>query len=285
METEKKEYKKHGPLYWVIVVAGMTFIVAASINIGEKLGKTVNPETSSENKKTEVKSNSNSNEEKTEVTNLKESDAKKYVDGYKNLFDTLKSSGLSDDIKLGYAISNLAGTSVVTNTSCSAAFTLTDGEYRNDPYYCAGTESSLNSIAYDTVNSEVKKLFGSASTASKENKKGAGWVYSEKVNSYVELESAFGVGSCPEERKTYYEITSATQTGNKVEITLSYLDYKVVNLNCTEENSVSTYKYTINGKENSVKSESEIVNVYKASTNTLPTLTFTFENNALISVK
>ncbi len=59
-ETTKVIKKHHGPLYWVIVVAGVAFIVAASINIGEKLGKLASGETDSSTK-TESNSNSNSN--------------------------------------------------------------------------------------------------------------------------------------------------------------------------------------------------------------------------------
>lgn len=57
-ETTKVVKKHHGPLYWVIVVAGVAFIVSASINIGEKLGRLSSGETNS-GTKTESTSNSN----------------------------------------------------------------------------------------------------------------------------------------------------------------------------------------------------------------------------------
>lgn len=68
--TEAKAvYKKHGPLYWIIVIAGMAFIVFMSVRIGEKLAESKEPSSSS-NSKVETTSNNTSDkeEQKTELT-------------------------------------------------------------------------------------------------------------------------------------------------------------------------------------------------------------------------
>lgn len=70
-EISKNLYKKvkrkgHGPLYWLIVIVGVTFIIAASFNIGMKVGKMVEGnDITSDNKSSDQNSNqeeSNSNE-------------------------------------------------------------------------------------------------------------------------------------------------------------------------------------------------------------------------------
>ena len=63
---EKIKRKGHGPVYWIIVIVGVTFIIAASFNVGMKLGKMAEGNDSlSDNKSSEQNSNreeNNSNE-------------------------------------------------------------------------------------------------------------------------------------------------------------------------------------------------------------------------------
>lgn len=56
-ESNKQKKKGRGPLYWVVVVAGVTFIVYTSIQIGTKVTKIANPEVSTESKTEETTSN------------------------------------------------------------------------------------------------------------------------------------------------------------------------------------------------------------------------------------
>lgn len=75
VEPVKTKKKGHGPLYWVIVIAGVAFIVYMSIRIGEKLAKVVDPETTASNNSNVVaesnsNTESNSNVEVTKDTEL-----------------------------------------------------------------------------------------------------------------------------------------------------------------------------------------------------------------------
>ncbi len=64
--TESKTKRKgHGPVYWLIVIVGVTFIIAASFNIGTKVGKIAEGDVSTGSSKKDESSNkveSNSNE-------------------------------------------------------------------------------------------------------------------------------------------------------------------------------------------------------------------------------
>ncbi len=61
----KTKRKGHGPVYWLIVIVGVTFIIAASFNIGTKVGKIAEGDVSTGSSKKDESSNkveSNSNE-------------------------------------------------------------------------------------------------------------------------------------------------------------------------------------------------------------------------------
>lgn len=59
---KKVKRKGHGPLYWLIVIVGVTFIIAASFNIGMKVGKMVEGnDITSDNKSSDQNSNQEEN--------------------------------------------------------------------------------------------------------------------------------------------------------------------------------------------------------------------------------
>ena len=67
----KPTYKKHGPLYWLIIVVGMTFIVFMSVRMGEKIAKEkIDKEDGG--KTTTVTSNSNSNVAKCDTLSVED---------------------------------------------------------------------------------------------------------------------------------------------------------------------------------------------------------------------
>lgn len=67
----KSTYKKHGPLYWLIIIVGMTFIVFMSVRMGEKIAKEkIDKEDGG--KKTTITSNSNSNVAKSDTLSVEE---------------------------------------------------------------------------------------------------------------------------------------------------------------------------------------------------------------------
>ena len=78
-KEEKVTYKKHGPLYWLIIIVGMGFIVFMSVRMGMKIaeekidkengGKPSVTSNSNSNEETPATSNSNSNVETKELSN------------------------------------------------------------------------------------------------------------------------------------------------------------------------------------------------------------------------
>lgn len=59
---KKVKRKRSWPLYWLIVIVGVTFIIAASFNIGMKVGKMVEGnDITSDNKSSDQNSNQEEN--------------------------------------------------------------------------------------------------------------------------------------------------------------------------------------------------------------------------------
>lgn len=288
-ESPKTKNKGHGPLYWVIVVAGVAFIVYMSMQIGEKLSKTVDPETNTGNN-SNVAEESNSNTESNSNSGVKDVDkttAQGYVDGYKNFFTTLSSKGLTDQTKLDFVFSVVANSydNIATvSHKCSEAFNDCNGEQGHRPAgdgsYAASNMSDLITYNYDTINKLYQKSFGSSTNVAKINS--LPYEYSSKINAWALLEAQFGAvcSSENETNETSYVVDSATEENEKVIVKVTYLDYKVEyqNGDCTTE-KISGYSYSINGTKSTVQTENEIINILTKNHDSLSHLTLTFEKD------
>lgn len=285
-ESPKPKKKGHGPLYWVIVVAGVAFIVYMSMQIGEKLSKTVDPETNTGNN-SNVAEESNSNTESNSNSGVKDVDkttAQGYVDGYKNFFTALSSKGLTDQTKLDFVFSVVANSDdniATVSHKCSEVFNDCDREQGHRPSgnnsYAVSNMSDLITYSYDTINKLYQKSFGSSTNVAKINS--LPYEYSSKINSWALLEAQFGA-ACSPEIKTSYVVDSATEENGKVIVKVTYLDYTVEHQNgdCTTE-KISGYSYSINGTKSTVQTENEITNILTKNHDSLSHLTLTFEKD------
>ncbi len=222
-ETVKSKRKGHGPIYWLVVVVGVAFIVAASFNIGMKFGKMVegngNKPTNDSN---EV---SNQNDENSNVTSNTDSNI---------------NSLLSDEeaMNLGNAQWKYAS---------SATFC---GEYKYDD-----NDKSADGIAitnFDEVNSHFTSdnLIGTEEPKSFKDKETANFVY--KNGKYYDP-SGCGRGANISYMSTTLKIVDKKENEIKFTAVSTYCSVPVSDSKCTGTTSTKDDDFVIKKENNSWK--------------------------------
>jgi len=174
----KPTYKKHGPLYWLIIVVGMTFIVFMSIRIGEKIAEEkIEKEDGSKPSTVTSNSNSNSNEQKeSEVTDAEKVEINSLMSllflnsEIKN--NNMKAFGLNNILfglfnnfegttgKNGKNIIIVAGMKkedIIKYTATNGTFK--DDKTKNEILDTIKANNETEAISYDKFNTYYKKLF------------------------------------------------------------------------------------------------------------------------------
>lgn len=228
---------------------------------------------SEDNKNENVQNNNEEGKQNVNFFDL----AKEYInniielDTY-NLFNRLYEEGLSNDIKLSMALSDLE--KFEQKYTCDEVYTANyEEEYRPIGYEFYGcsvlNKEGVYSINYDQVNEDYKKLFGDMNDAPKEIAycdNSSICDYSEKINSYVKLDiQASGNPSY----EYYYEIKDVKIDNNELKITILYLDYvELMN---------GSFVYNLNDVDHIANNVEEVKQAYNDNKEKLPSLTFVFE--------
>lgn len=215
------------------------------------------------------------NQEETKEEDYDLVEAKKLIDNILsldvyNILDRLSESGLTEDVKLSMAIVSTPAQQIYT---CNDAFDVNTeyGGYRptqTDRWAC-DSNIAVDTYPYNDVNESYKKLFGSATVASKNGVYTImAYDYSSKIDSFVALDPQFGpiVGNL-----YYYDVEAAQLIDNQLIIEVSYLTYIYTTLDAED------FTYTINDIQYTAMSEEEISKAYNDNKEILPHLTFTYE--------
>lgn len=145
---EKTRRKGHGPVYWIIVVVGVAFIVAASFNIGVKVGKMV------EGNDITTTSNSNelSNKDNSNITSNADSNVTSNVES--NVNSNISKLSNEEALNIGNDLYKKAKTSYadkMNQESCSDSSNI-DGEMLTD---CTSLYNNL--LNYFSTNNQVSR--------------------------------------------------------------------------------------------------------------------------------
>lgn len=265
--NEHKKKKGHGPLYWVIVIIGITFIMYMSILIGEKLSKTVDPDTnikeeSNNNSDSNTNSNNTENKEVKITDKVKIQYLQKYVAILENLnLDTsnIKISSTSElhyfMNKLIYAFDKLEKKDITTENATTAIVSFTENKNGFfDKNELASTtigkfeQSGDNNLEFeyvsvDDIKQDYTSLFGFDKVSTKTIAyRCEDYIYDEKINAFVMYANGCGTAGPIAVPKTY--IYDITEDNNNVYV---YLAYGVSGVN--EKNQYVAYTdYTMNKK-------------------------------------
>ncbi len=261
----KKKKKGHGPLYWIIVIIGITFIMYMSILIGERLNKAINPDTN--NSKEEVNSNVDSNitnndseNKETKITDKVKIDyLKKYINILEYLSLDTSSVKVSDSAGIYYfmpiqiyALNKLEKKDITMDNATTAIVgaTETKNSYGAKESLESSTLKNLgeNADTFEHVSvndfiEDYKTLFGFENISTKnvdvdcEN-----YMYDKKANAFVMFANGCGTGGPVAIQKTY--IYDITEDNNNVYV---YIAYGVTGQN--EKGQYLAYTdYTMNKK-------------------------------------
>lgn len=231
VQETKKRRKGHGPLYWIIVIIGVAFIMYMSILIGEKVNKTVNPDNNIKNSKEEVNSNSNSNDNTTENKEQKITDKvkinylKKYITILENLKLDTSSIKVSESAEYNYfmpaqiyALDKLEKKDITADLATIAMVGSAEGkrgiapEMALDPAtlkYFGANPDSYEYVSINELMDDYKTLFGFENISTKTMEfKCSTYVYDNKANVFVLVANGCGIGGPVAEQLTYiYDIT------------------------------------------------------------------------------
>lgn len=259
-----KKKKGHGPLYWIIVIIGITFIMYMSILIGEKLSKTVDPDTnikeeSNNNSDSNINSNNTENKEVKITDKVKIQYLQKYMAILENLnLDTsnIKISSTAElnyfMNKLIYALDKLEKKDITTDSATIAM--VASSQHKTDYVTNQALDSSTlkalgenaDTFEYISANEfleDYKTLFGFDNISTKPiDFRCENYVYDNKTNSFILVANGCGTAGPIAVPKTY--IYDITEDNNNVYV---YLAYGVSGVN--EKNQYVAYTdYTMNKK-------------------------------------
>ena len=262
----KKRKKGHGPLYWIIVVVGVTFIIAASFNIGMKVGNMVDGNNSSSddkisNQTSNEENNSNVDENKeTKITDKVKIDyLKKYIAILENLNLDTSSVKVSDSAGIYYFMNNQiyaldklekkditmddATTAIVASKQAKKDYIANQSL---SPTILKELGESPETFEYIPVNDfidDYKTLFGLDNISTKNvDANCETYAYDNKINAFVLIADGCGTAGPVAIQKTYiYDITEDTDN------VYVYLAYGVTGQN--EKGQYLAYTdYTMNKK-------------------------------------
>lgn len=297
--TDKVKRKGHGPVYWLIVIVGVTFIIAASFNIGTKVGKiaegdvTNKDNTSNQNSNVNSNSNvdSNSNIEsnsnnipENKIDNLDVASAEKLLAKYHETGigrSIQYTKGFTTELKQYLAWANTVNK---PKRKCSDSFNVKLQSGETDVYYTKVGQSEFwcnsqtETISYDEINKTYKSLFGSKQEMPKSNFSNliSLYYYSDKTNSFVKG-YIWGTGVGPENIDGY-AVKNVEVKDNQLLVNVAYVE-----LNYSDDDHI---EYRINGKtqttkypkNSTFKSYNEFANsVAKKHVNELPVYQYVFE--------
>lgn len=221
-----KKHKGHGPIYWLIVIVGVTFIVAASFNLGTKFGKIVegNDSTTTSNNNESSNKDNNSNQTSNTDSNL----------------NSNTNNLLSDEEAL--ELGNEQWKYASSATFC--------GEYKYD-----NNDQDSDGIAitnFDEVNSHftndnlISSKIGGNTAKSFKEKETANFVY--KNGKYYDPSSC-GRGTDISYMNTTLKIVDKKENEIKFTATSTYCSTSVNNSDCTGKTSTTDADFIIK-KEN-----------------------------------
>lgn len=259
----KKNKKGHGPLYWIIVIIGVTFIMYMSILIGERLNKTINPDTNNKNSQEESNSNITSDDsenKETKITDKVKIDyLKKYIAIIENLNLDTSSVKISTSAELNYfmnsqiyALDKLekkditmddATTAMVASSQEKTNYLANEPLSSNTLKQLGDNPEKYSYISVDEFIKDYKTLFGFENISTKNvNVKCTSYVYDNKINAFVLVADGCGTAGPVATQKTY--IYDITEDNNNVYV---YLAYGVTGQN--EKGEFIAYTdYTMNKK-------------------------------------
>lgn len=235
--------KGHGPLYWIIVIIGITFIMYMSILIGERLNKAINPDTN--NSKEEVNSNVDSNitnndseNKETKITDKVKIDyLKKYINILEYLSLDTSSVKVSDSAGIYYfmnhqiyALDKLEKKDITMDNATTAIVgaSETKRSYGANELLESSTLKHLGEDAdtfeHVSVNDfieDYKTLFGFENISTKNiNVDCETYVYDKKANAFVMVANGCGTAAPVAIQKTY--VYDVTEDNNNVYVYLAY---------------------------------------------------------------
>lgn len=237
----KRKKKGHGPLYWIIVIIGITFIMYMSILIGERLNKAINPDTNTKNSQEESNSNITSNDSENKEIKITDKVKIDYLKKYVTILEklSLDTSSVKVSESAGiyyfmnnqiYALDKLEKKDITMDNATIAMVASSENE-RNYVANESLESSTLKHLGEDpetfeyvSVNGfieDYKILFGFENISTKNiNVNCESYVYDKKANAFVMVANGCGTAAPVAIQKTY--VYDVTEDSDNVYVYLAY---------------------------------------------------------------